>query len=233
MDQQSNNAPEAAAAKFVDCWNKIGVQGDGSCAELEKHIHCRNCSTYSAAAVGFLDRECPVNYLDEWASYFAEEKKKAADLDSRSILIFRIATEWLALPTTVFLAVSEMKPIHTLPHRRKQTVLGLTNVRGELLVCVSLKQALGIESTAHKAEAKKQLTLERLLVVRDESGRLVFPVDEVHGVHHYPVSEVKEVPATVSRATATYTRGILGWQDKSVGILDEQLLFHALDRSLA
>ncbi len=33
-----------------DCWNRIGVRGDGSCPELKRHIHCRNCPVYSAAA---------------------------------------------------------------------------------------------------------------------------------------------------------------------------------------
>ena len=39
-----------------DCWNRIGIHGDKSCPLLAEHIHCRNCSVYSAAATRLLDR---------------------------------------------------------------------------------------------------------------------------------------------------------------------------------
>ena len=39
-----------------DCWNRIGVFGDKSCPRLERHIHCRNCEVYGAAAIALLDR---------------------------------------------------------------------------------------------------------------------------------------------------------------------------------
>ncbi len=39
-----------------DCWNRIGIHGDRSCPLLVDHIHCRNCSVYSAAATRLLDR---------------------------------------------------------------------------------------------------------------------------------------------------------------------------------
>ena len=32
-----------------DCWNRIGVLGDGSCPRLAEHIHCRNCPVHAAA----------------------------------------------------------------------------------------------------------------------------------------------------------------------------------------
>ena len=39
--------------------------------------------------------------------------------------------------------------IHSLPHRRQGIVLGLVNVRGELLICVSLARLLGIVPDPH------------------------------------------------------------------------------------
>ncbi len=73
----------------------------------------------------------------------------------------------------------------------------------------------------------------RLLVLAQEGQRLVFPVDEVHGTHRFHPQQLAAVPATVAKATATYTKAILPWQKKSVGLLDEQLLFYTLNRSLA
>ena len=38
----------------ADCWDKIGVSGDRSCADLEAYIHCRNCPVYAKAALQLL-----------------------------------------------------------------------------------------------------------------------------------------------------------------------------------
>src|SRR5688500_77970 len=127
MPGQLHIGADATSPAINDCWNKIGVRGDASCAELEQHVHCRNCPTYSAAAVQVLDRELPSDYLSNWTSHFATEKA-AVELDTQSAVIFRVGTEWLALSTSVFLAISEPKPIHSLPHRRNRVVLGLVNV---------------------------------------------------------------------------------------------------------
>ena len=41
------------------------------------------------------------------------------------------------------------------------------------------------------------------------------------------------VPATAAKAAATYATALLSWRQKSVGLLDPQLLFHTINRSLA
>ena len=69
--------------------------------------------------------------------------------------------------------------------------------------------------------------------VSDGGARLAFPVDEVHGTHHFNMEELTDLPVTVTKATATYTKAVLRWQKKSVGLLDDQLLFSALNRGLA
>ena len=73
----------------------------------------------------------------------------------------------------------------------------------------------------------------RLLVIRRDDVRAVCPVDEVHGIHRFHPRELKDVPATVAKATATYSKAVLPWRGHSVGLLDDQLLFYALKRSLA
>ena len=119
------------------CWNGIGVYGDGSCAELKKFIHCRNCGVFSAAAHRLLDRPLPEAYRQEWTRHFAQIEKVQPPA-RKSAVVFRLKAEWLALPTHAFQEVGERRPIHSLPHRRDGIVLGLVNVRGELLVCVAL-----------------------------------------------------------------------------------------------
>lgn len=227
----SDTAIPFARAGLNDCWNKIGVRGDGSCPELEHHVHCRNCPVYSASAAKLLDADLPAGHLAEWTGHFSNERP-VEEANTQSVVIFRIGTEWLALPTAVFEEVAALRPMHTLPHRRSGIVLGLANVRGRLLVGVSLGDVLGLEKVSSQKREKARTQHGRLLVISREGHRLVFPVDEVHGIHRSQPRELTEVPATVAKATATYTKAVLAWRDKTVGCLDDQLLFYTLNRSL-
>jgi chemotaxis-related protein WspD len=231
MSESPGRARRLRRAIIVDCWNSIGVRGDGSCPELKQHIHCRNCPVYSAGAAELLDGDLPADYLAEWTSHFAQPKR-AEEVETRSIVIFRVASEWLALPTSVVMEVANLLPVHSLPHQQNGAVLGLASVRGELLVCVSLGQVVGVEPLAAASRERRGTVYQRLLVIRREDVRVVCPVDEVHGIHRVLPRELKDVPTTVAKAAVTYSTALLSWRGHSVGILDDQLLFYSLKRSL-
>ena len=226
-ESPASPATDSPWSQIHDCWNSIGVAGDRRCAELAKFIHCRNCPVYSAAGVRLLNRALPPDYQREWTKHFAEPKKLVGP-GRVSVVIFRIGPEWLALPTPVFQEVAERRPMHSLPHRHHGIVLGLINIRGELVICVSAGRLLGLEKKAGKPRAM----CDRLLVANWNGHRIAFPVDEVYGIHRYHPQELKEVPATVAKSGPTYTQGVLAWRDKSVGRLDEELFFSTLNRGL-
>lgn len=232
MQSEPRIAPAPDRPAINDCWNKIGVRGDASCPELLKYIHCRNCPVYSAAAVELLNGSLPPDYLEEWTRHFAREKP-IADEDTHSALIFRIGAEWFALSTRALNEVSEVKTVHSLPHRRNKIILGLVNIRGELLVCVSLTETLGLLNSAAPEPKTERASHPYLLVISHEGSRLAFPVDEVSGIHRYSAKSVQDAPSTVAGALSTHTKGILPWQGKSVGCLDDQLLFHTLNNNLS
>jgi chemotaxis-related protein WspD len=220
-----------------DCWNHIGVQGDRSCPELLCHIHCRNCPVFSAAARILLDRPAPMDFLSVATEHFARPAQTAAAQAAgvQSVIVFRVRAEWFAIRTAVCLEVAELRAIHSLPYRRDGAVLGLTNVRGGLLVCISLATILGVTAQPEAAPKRTRhgAVEQRLLVVRGEAGAIVFPVDDVLGVERFGSGDLKEIPATVAQAQASYTQALLCFGDRSVGLLDEQLLFYTVERSLA
>ena len=231
MDEETGTTSDKRII-INDCWNKIGVRGDRSCVELEPHVHCRNCPVYSAAALTLLDREYPPEHLSEWTAHFAG-RKKLEQPDAHSAIIFRIASEWFALPTSALDEVAEPRTIHSLPHLRSSVVLGLVNVRGELLICVSLAKMLRLgEPTSVDAE-RKGFNTKRLVVIRHNSRRVAFPTDDVQSIHRYHPRELKSVPASIAQAAAAYTNALLPLQGKTVGCLDDQLLTQALDRIIA
>lgn len=213
-------------AASLDCWKRIGIWGDRSCPELKQHVHCRNCPVYGAGAVSLLDTEVSADYLTEQARRYAREKELARP-GARSVVVFRLATEWLALPTAVFREIAPLRPVHVLPHRSDRIVRGVTNIRGELLVCVSLAAALGLGAEPGNAGGA------RLAVVSRGNDRFAFAADEIAALHRYDDADLSPAPATIAHAQATYTRGLLAWQGRPVGVLDDQLLFYTLNRSLA
>lgn len=222
-----------------DCWNQTGVWGDATCPRLAEAAHCRNCPVYASAAAQMLHGEPPAEYLAEWSGRLASPRLAAETKATEAAMIFRLGAEWLALPAAVFQEVAEPRPVHSLPHRRGRLLQGLVNVRGELLICVSLDKLLGIEPTASAPAARgdgqgrsEGAIYERLVVVLSEGGRLVFPVSEAHGIERFVPERLQPVPATLGLASARYTRGILPWRGHSVGCLDDGPLFHTLNRSL-
>ncbi|MBL6751291.1 MAG: purine-binding chemotaxis protein CheW [Nevskia sp.] len=229
---ETADAPAAHDRSIDDCWNRIGVRGDGSCAQLACHIHCRNCEVYSAAAAQLRNGGLPPGQLAEWTGLVSRGTQAQAQR-SGSALIFRIGAEWLALPTVLFEEIGAQRPIHSLPHRHNGAVLGVANIRGELIVCISLRHILGVEDSGPPPAAGAHAPFGRMLVVQRHGHRAVFPADEVHGIERYDPRELSEIPSTLSKGTAAYSRALLSWRDKSVGLLDEALLFQTLNRSLA
>jgi chemotaxis-related protein WspD len=213
-----------------DCWNRIGVRGDLSCPKLKLYTHCRNCPVHAAAAVALLDVPLPDDHLSRWTEHVARAQVQR-ESDSLSLVLFRIGAERLALPTVVFDEIADLRPIHSLPQRRNGVILGVCNVRGELRVCVSLQRMLGIEPMP-PLKRSRLLEEARLLVLQHAGSRVVVPVDDVLGIHRFPQRALQPVPATVGRATATYSRALLQWEQQPVGVLDETLLFPSIDRSL-
>lgn len=214
------------AQAIDDCWNRIGIHGDKSCPLLAEHIHCRNCSVYSAAATRLLDRYS-LRQQDRERSV-AEETD--SDVASRSLLMFRLGEEWLGLPTRCLLEVAPQQAIHSLPHQRSRALLGVANVRGALVACLSLTELLGLDSTP--AIASSARVMPRMLIIGAEGGPVVVPVDEVHGIHAIEERILDNASASGDRANAKYTRGVLQWQGRSLRLLDEEQLLSAVTRSL-
>ncbi|MBZ9887690.1 chemotaxis protein CheW [Mesorhizobium sp. BR1-1-3] len=217
-----------------DCWRQIGVRGDKSCPLLEQHLHCRNCPTYKKIARHLLDRAAPSVYRDEWPGNAGRAGIDPADGEAlQTAVLFRLGEEWLALPVGIFHEVAESRRVHSLPHRRNRALLGIANVRGELLVCLSLAELLGIDERKEGEQSTRTKVFRRLVVVGERDKRVAFTVDEIHGLHRYRARDTLAVPATIDKALSAATNAVLPWQGRAVGCLDPEQLLTMLDRSMA
>jgi chemotaxis-related protein WspD len=212
------------------CWNEIGVYGQQTCPELKSFVHCRNCPVYSTAGVKLLERELPVQYRQERTGHYAVQKHYREPSRS-SVVVFRVGTEWLALPTWLLQEVAEHRPIHSVPHRRNGMVLGLANIRGELLLCLTLTHLLGVKETGGQDQVRNGYY--RLLVVNWQDISAAFPVQEVVGPQRIHPEALKAPPATLVHARHSFVRSVFYWENRAVGLLDPERILAALNRNLA
>lgn len=204
-----------------DCWNRIGVHGDKRCPLLVEHIHCRNCQVYAAAATRLLDRYALAQDAHEQAPV------QAPVCAGRSLLLFRLGEEWLALATRCLVEVAPLQSVHSLPHQRSRVLQGVANVRGALVPCLSLADLLGLEAGSPLAVSTR--VMPRMLILAASGGAVVLPVDEVEGIHALDPHQLASESATAAR----FTEAVLQWRGRSVRVLDEEQVLSAVNRSLS
>jgi chemotaxis-related protein WspD len=210
------------AAASEDCWARIGVSGDRSCGELARHVHCRNCPEYAAAARRNLERTVDPGYRAHWAAMLSQPPPAARTHDA-SALVFRVGREWLALPVALVASVAPLAPVHRLPHRGGGPLLGVVNVGGRLAPAVSLATVLGIDEDDAPLVSGRHV-FARLLVLRPQGQRIALPVAELHGMVRYAGAGLLAPAATVGRAPPACVAGVIDAPGVRAGLLDADLL---------
>ncbi|MGE8112313.1 MULTISPECIES: chemotaxis protein CheW [Pseudomonas] len=206
--------------RIDDCWNRIGVHGSKDCPLLERHIHCRNCEVYAAAATRLLDRYALIE------TDLAHEAAPVETSAGRSLLLFRLGEEWLALATACLAEIAPLQPVHSLPHQRSRVLQGVANVRGALVPCLSLADLLGVERSSEQPRSGR--AMPRMLILAAPGGPVVMAVDEIDGIHRLDAALHE-----ASEDAAPFTAAVLQWRGRSVRVLDDQHLLSAVQRSLS
>ena len=221
-------SPSPSLPSRIDsnCSSVIGIRGDKSCAALLEHAHCQNCPTYSEIAASLLDRPLIDEPLDAQTWVMLSNREMGKSKDS-SHLIFRLGVEWLCIAVDALDEVVELRAIHRIPHRTNPALLGVANVRGELVVCVSLARLLGIDPDPSEVSHTR-----RFLILRSASGCLAVPVDEAQHTFAFEAGDMISVPATVTHAAGSYTTGLVHWRDRTVASLDAARVLQAFEMCL-
>ena len=188
--------------------------------------------------------------MAEWTVVLAQTQTQQTDYSTAvSIAIFRLGQEWLALPASLFNQVLEPAPVHSLPHRSDRILRGIVNVRGQILLCVSLHELLGIPADpkspitqmssqrTEPATGATQLThrrkvgsYPRLVVIAKQRDTWAFEVDEFYGLYRCQTKQLQNAPAFSSQSLAGFTQSILPWHEQNVSYLDADCLFTTLQQ---
>lgn len=208
------------------CWQRIGVRGDRSCERLLQHVHCHNCERHAEAASQLLDRhELQLEAMDDFSAD-DQQPDPQTEGGTLSALIFRMGQNWLAVPSTLLLEVSVPVPVHGLPYPRNRSLRGLCNVRGTLVPCLALEVVLGLATEATPQDRP------RMLILDAPGGALVTEVQAVEGIYTLANAMLQKTSHASGLAASQLASAVTQWQQRSVTVLDADLLSQALLRSL-
>lgn len=189
-------------------------------------------SDHQDKASGLFSRAPDQKYLDEWTTSLKQGSMSDGEkVKTLSVVVFRLGQEWLALPTIFFKEVTSRRPVHIIPHRTNKILRGIINLNGELKLFVALDQLLEIDRTASLLP-NISYQKDRMIAIKRDDDLWVFAVDEIDGIYSWEFSHIEDVPSTIKKSTPAFIKGIFRMNDKSVGLLDEELLFLALKRSI-
>lgn len=212
------------------CWRSIGIWGDATCPKLPEEVHCHNCPVYIQSGRHQLEQTASDEYRRQWAEIIARPKE-SEPTDTISLAIFRLGNHVLALRTAVFKRILEPRPIHPIPHRNTNIVLGLVALQGELQLAFSLTQLLRLKTEPLTSGGRKR-TLPRMALIEKQGERWVFPVDEMLGLHQLTSDAAMAVPSDENDPSTTYLTSMFELDERVVHRIDDELLFAGLKRSL-
>jgi chemotaxis-related protein WspD len=109
----------------------------------------------------------------------------------RSLLVFRVGAERLALEAESTHRVVKATPVRRVPHRTNKVFAGIANVAGELTPVALVGAALGV----HAGTAQPHF-----IVIGGARARWAFGADQVEGVRRVDAARMIPAPTTVRHA---------------------------------
>jgi chemotaxis-related protein WspD len=153
-------------------------------------------------------------------------KVSAERTNTESAFIFRLGTEWFALPTASCDRVIDQCSVHSIPHRSGGVLLGVGNVAGDLVLVVSLPVLFGLPPLTGENAG------DRMMLFAWRNARFALPVSEIFGVHRFHPEDRVTAPATLA-GTGAYSTSVLKWNEASAGFLDPDRLYHGIVKGVS
>lgn len=215
------------AKKYNDCWNTIGVWSSApeKCERLLQEVHCRNCDVFSRAGREVLERNPPGGYVTQWRKDIAEKIVKS-DPGLTGVITFRLGNEWFAISAISLQEVAELRKIHRVPHNVNPHIAGIVNIGGEIDICYSLGNLLGVEKGGNQ-----ERSYQRLMVLNYQGHRYIFPVSEVSGMTRYGDADIVSAPSTLGSEKSSFINDIILFDRKHIAVLNVDQVCNGLVRN--
>jgi purine-binding chemotaxis protein CheW len=145
--------------------------------------------------------ELKLSILKNRARALAKETEKSdANLQFMEIIEFRLAWETYAVESKYIKEIYPLRDFTPIPGT-PSFVLGLANVRGQILSIIDLKKFFNLPE-------KGLGELNKIIVVRNELMEFGILADAIIGARRMMLDDVQQSPPTVSGIGAEYLKGI-------------------------
>lgn len=185
----------------------------------------------SDAILRLLDRPLSAADLAAGAA-FAARPPEARIVRTTRLLLFRIGDESAALPAAALRRVTPIARTVPIPHRSSGVLRGLSNIRGELVLCADLRRLLGLpaSSAAPPAASSDQ---RRMVVIGPADNSWVFEVDALIGVESVDPAAIRPPPVTVEYSLGAFTTGVTEIDSRPVTVLDPERILAGFKAALS
>lgn len=146
-----------------------------------------------------------------------EEQEESSSIAAKDYLVFSLCGQSFAIPTHI--AREVLRPPRLVPVPRiGQMILGIINLRGQVLAVTDLCPLLGLKRQGDVATG-------RLVVVEAEGLTTALAVDEVAGIHQYPDDAIEPLAQGPGGMSSSVTSGQIKQEDGLLILLKmEQIL---------
>lgn len=199
--------PDIDPPKPIDCWNRIGVwaKEGRSCPELEKNFHCRNCLVYIRAGRQKLNQPVPDDYDMAWIETWLTKKNNVTLFQQQRLLIFRLGDDYFSLPLIQIREVLALKEPTQLPHTNHTVLRGLTHVRGEVCLYISLCGLLSMAQVSIHGDIEGK----RLIYTSVAEQAMVFAVESIYGIITYHDDDLQPLPDSLHAQQRQLSKGMI------------------------
>ncbi|MGA1864538.1 MAG: chemotaxis protein CheW [bacterium] len=143
-----------------------------------------------------------------------ETQEKEKDETHLEVVEFLLANERYALELDFIREIYPLKEFTSLPCT-PDFVLGIINIRGQILSIIDLKKFFGLPE-------KGFTDLDRILILRSKEKEFGILADEILGVQSVPISYIQPSLPTLSGIKDKYLKGVTG--DRIIILNGERIL---------
>jgi purine-binding chemotaxis protein CheW len=133
------------------------------------------------------------------------------------MVVFKLSNEEYAIEVSSIEAIIKLQAITKVPHAQAH-VVGVTNLRGNIVPVIDLKKKLNLPETAHNADT-------RIIVALLQDSKVGMVVDAVSQVIEIEDSQIEPTPQISTSIDSTYIRGIVKVDKLLVILLDLAMIF--------
>lgn len=133
------------------------------------------------------------------------------------MVVFKLSNEEFAIEVSSIEAIIKLQAITKVPHAPAH-VVGVTNLRGNIVPVIDLKKRLNLLETEHNADT-------RIIVAILQDSKVGMVVDAVSQVIEIDESQIEPTPQITTSIDSAYIRGIVKVEKLLVILLDLEKIF--------